>query len=388
MVYLDYNATTPVDPRVVKAMMPALSGEFGNPSSTTHATGRRAAAAVELARRQVASAVGMAPADVVFTSGATEANNLALAGIGSDPGRGCAVLYGAAEHRSVIETCAGMAEAGLDCRAIPVTSDGIVEPDTVKEMTDGVQGTSLISVAAANSETGVLNPVDDIAGAAHDAGALLHCDATQALGKVPFHAGSSGADIVTISSHKIYGPKGCGALVANRDARRLIRAVTRGGGQERGLRSGTLNVPGIAGFGRACELAVTEGLADAPRQRRLRDGFEERMAAAKGVIVNGDAAPRLPNTSNIRIEDALADAVIVNARGVEISSGSACSSATMGPSHVLTAMGLTRDAADESIRVSFGRPSTEADVDTAVTEITRAAVFVRGKEAALAGGLT
>ena len=379
MVYLDYNATTPVDPRVLEAMMPALSGEFGNPSST-HAAGQRAAAMVERAREQVASAVGMASSDVVFASGATEANNLALAGLGLGWDRNYTVLYGAAEHKSVIETCTRMEEWGPNCRPIPVTPDGVVDPCTVREMMGVVPDTALVSVAAANSETGAINPVDEIAKVVHDAGALLHCDATQAIGKIPFDAGSSNIDIVTISSHKIYGPKGCGALVAGRDTRRMIKTVMHGGGQERGLRSGTLNVPGIVGFGRACELAADEGLADAPQQRSIRDEFEEKIAAVGDVTVNGKAARRLPNTSNIRIAGALADAVIVNARGIDISSGSACSSSAMEPSHVLTAMGLSRDAADESIRVSFGRPSKAEDAETAATAIADAARFVRAKE--------
>ena len=374
---MDYNATTPIEPRVLEAMMSALSAEFGNPASV-HATGQRAAAAVERARGQVASAVGMVPSDVVFTSGATEANNLALAWIGLDPNY--AVLYGSAEHKSVVETCLRMAERGSDCRPIPVTPDGIVEPGAVREALVGAPNAALVSVGAANSETGVLNPVAEIAKVVHDAGALFHCDATQALGKIPFDAGSSGIDMVTISSHKIYGPKGCGALVAGRDARRMVRPTMHGGGQERGLRSGTLNVPGIAGFGMACELAVAEGIGDASRQRSIRDRFEEKVAAAGSVTVNGEAAPRLPNTSSIRIAGALADAVIVNARGVEISSGSACSSSAMEPSHVLTAMGMSRDAADESIRISFGRPSKTEDADAAAAAIADAARFVRAKE--------
>lgn len=376
-VYLDYNATTPIEPRVLDVMMSALSAEFGNPASI-HATGQRAAAMVERAREQVASAVGMAPSDVVFTSGATEANNLALAWIGLDLNH--AVLYGSAEHKSVIETCLRMGERGSDCRPIPVTSDGIVEPGVVGKMLDGAPNAALVSVAVANSETGVINPVYEIAKVVHNAGALFHCDATQALGKIPFDAGAACIDIVTISSHKIYGPKGCGALVASRDARKMVRPTMHGGGQERGLRSGTHNVPGIAGFGRACELAVSEGTGDAARQRSIRDRFEAKVAAAGNVTVNGEAAPRLPNTSNIRMAGALADAVLVNARGVEISSGSACSSSAMEPSHVLTAMGLSRDAADESIRISFGRPSKAEDADAAAAAIADAARFVRTKE--------
>ena len=248
--------------------------------------------------------------------------------------------------------------------------------------------TDVVSVMAANSETGVINPIMEVARLAHGHGALFHCDATQAIGRIPFDAREMGIDMVTLSSHKIYGPKGAGALVATREARKRLAAVMHGGGQERDLRSGTHNVPAIVGFGMACGIATREGLRDAARQRELRDGFEtELRLTVPGVTINGSGAERLPNTSSVRIAGALADAVIIRATGIEISTGSACSSSTMEPSHVLTAMGLDRDAADESIRVSIGRPTTKQDMDMAISEIANAAQSVR-KATSMQGAVT
>ncbi len=380
MVYLDYNSTTPVDARVIDAMMPMFSERFGNPSSTTHESGLAAMDMVDVARDQVSSILGRKASDVVFTSGATEANNLVMFGLGMNLDRSHEVLVGSTEHKSVLETGRHLETLGLEMKTVPVTADGVTDVGALDDMMN--HEVDLVSIMAANSETGVIQPTDTISKIVHDYGALLHCDATQAIGKIPFNAYDLDVDIVTLSSHKIYGPKGCGAIVATKDARRQLMPMIRGGGQENGMRSGTLNVPGIVGFGRACDIAVSEGLKDAPRQRALRDDLEAQMASTvEGVTVNGGGAERLPNTSNMRIEGALADAVIVNLPTVEISTGSACSSAAMEPSHVLLAMGLDRTAADESVRVSLGRPTTNFDIDLAVSELARGIAYVRGKEA-------
>ena len=341
-----------------------------------HETGRTAEGLVEDARRLVGQAVGMRAPDVIFTSGATEANNLAFAGLRRGLGRPIRMLVGATEHKSVLQTCRALEEDGSTLNMIPVRSDGPIDLDALDDaMTDD---TDIVSVMAANSETGVVNPVREVARLSHEHGALFHCDATQAIGRIPFDAEEMGIDMATLSSHKIYGPKGAGALVATREARKRLAAVMHGGGQERDLRSGTHNVPAIVGFGMACGIATREGLRDAARQRELRDGFEmELKSAVPGVTINGSGTERLPNTSSVRIAGALADAVIIRAAGIEISTGSACSSSTMEPSHVLTAMGLDRDAADESIRVSIGRPTTKHDMDLAVQEIAKAVGFVR-----------
>lgn len=391
-IYLDYNATTPVDRRVVDAMLPWMSGRFGNPASAGHAAGREARHAVEEARGQVADMVGMNRPDVVFTSGATEANNLAVRGLypGSGDGVSMHMLAGATEHKSVLEAGRSIEEeymSGSLCSIVPVLGDGTLDLGALEsEMSRWHGEIDVVSVMAANSETGVIHPVKEAAEIVHAHGSILHCDATQAAGRVPFDAGALGADMVTISAHKMYGPKGCGALVANRDARRLLEPILYGGGHEDGLRSGTLNVPGIVGFGAACTIAADEGLADAPRQEGLRDRFEKALAKeVPDAEFNGAGAPRLPNTSNARVPGAMAEMILANVRRVQIATGSACTSAAVEPSHVLLAMGLGREEAGECVRVSFGRPSTEEDADAAALDIAAAAGFIRGLEARAAG---
>lgn len=386
-VYLDYNASTPADRRVVEAMMPWMSDRFGNPASAGHAAGREARHAVDEARAEVARLAGMNGPDVIFTSGATEANNLALHGMRRGAGRPIRMLAGATEHKSVLEACRSIAEGdggGSSLGIIPVRGDGTLDLGALESMLSGQGGgrVDVVSVMAANSETGVLHPVAEAAEMAHARGAVLHCDATQAAGRVPFDAGALGADMVTLSAHKMYGPKGCGALAATRDARRRLAPVLHGGGQEGGLRSGTLNVPAIVGLGEACRIAAGEGLADAPRQAALRDRFEKELARlVPDASVNGAGAGRLPNTSNVRVPGAMAEAVLANAGRVQIATGSACASAAVEPSHVLLAMGLGREAAGECVRVSFGRPSTGADADEAARGIAAAASYIRGLEA-------
>ena len=390
-IYLDYNASTPVDPRVVDAMLPWMSDRFGNPASAGHAAGRQARHAVDEARGQVAGLVGMNRPDVVFTSGATEANNLVVRGLypGSGDGVSMHMLAGATEHKSVLEAGRFIEEeylSGSVLGIIPVLGDGTLDLGALESELSRSEKVDVVSVMAANSETGVIHPVREAAEIAHAHGTILHCDATQAVGRVPFDAGEMGADMVTISAHKMYGPKGCGALVATRDARRQLVAVLRGGGHEDGLRSGTLNVPGIVGFGEACRIAADEGIADAPRQEGLRGRFEEALAdKVTDVEFNGAGAPRLPNTSNVRVPGAMAEMVLANVRRVQIATGSACTSAAVEPSHVLLAMGLGREEAGECVRVSFGRPSTEEDAEAAAADIAAAAGFIRGLEARAAG---
>lgn len=390
-IYLDYNASTPVDPRVVDAMLPWMSDRFGNPASAGHAAGRQARHAVDEARGQVAGLVGMNRPDVVFTSGATEANNLVVRGLypGSGDGVSMHMLAGATEHKSVLEAGRFIEEeylSGSVLGIIPVLGDGTLDLGALESELSRSEKVDVVSVMAANSETGVIHPVREAAEIAHAHGTILHCDATQAVGRVPFDAGEMGADMVTISAHKMYGPKGCGALVATRDARRQLVAVLRGGGHEDGLRSGTLNVPGIVGFGEACRIAADEGITDAPRQEGLRGRFEEALAdKVTDVEFNGAGAPRLPNTSNVRVPGAMAEMVLANVRRVQIATGSACTSAAVEPSHVLLAMGLGREEAGECVRVSFGRPSTEEDAEAAADDIAAAAGFIRGLEARTAG---
>lgn len=374
-VYLDYNGSSPLDPRVGKAMWPALAEWYGNASST-HRFGRRQAAAVEDARARVASLVGGQPTHVIFTAGATEANNLALNGIvASRPTDRSRILISSVEHASVRETARWLNDQSLaEVDAVPVTSGGVVDLDSLEALlSDDVL---LVSVMAANSETGVLNPVVEIAERAHAAGALFHCDATQYAGRLPFDLSDIGADLVSLSSHKICGPGGVGALVAAKSSGRL-RPIIHGGGHERGLRSGSLNVAGIVGFGAAAEIAVEERVQEADRIRPLRDRLvAELKCGLSGVEENGDIDCRLPNTANLRFAGTDAEAVVANMDPVAVSTGSACSAGAIEPSAVLLAMGLSREAAFESVRFSLGRFTTDEEIEIAVQKTVAAVEYV------------
>ena len=375
-VYLDYNGSSPLDPRVGKAMWPALAEWCGNASST-HRFGRRQAAVVEDARARVASLVGGRPAHVVFTAGATEANNLALSGMvagrPADRGR---ILVSAVEHASVRETVRWLRTQSLaEVDALRVTSGGVVDLD----MLDDLLGDDVLlaSVMAANSETGVLNPIAEIAERVHAAGALFHCDATQYAGRLPFDITDLGVDLVSLSSHKICGPGGVGALVTAESNGRL-RPIIHGGGHERGLRSGSLNVAGIVGFGAAAAIAVEERTQEAERVRSLRDRLvAELKHRLPRVEENGDVGCRLPNTANIRFVGADAEAVVANMDPVAVSTGSACSSGAVEPSAVLLAMGLSREAAFESVRFSLGRFTTAEEIALAARKTVAAVEYVR-----------
>lgn len=381
IVYLDFNSTTPIESSVVKDMLLLYNVQFGNPSNMHHTYGKNADIRINYARVQVAKLVGMTSPDVIFTSGATESNNLTLRGVVEGIGKRVSVLVGATEHKSVLETARRLEELDLaKVSTVPVGSDGTITPESLS-IAIAEHNADIVSIMAANSETGVIHPTMELVRVAHDAGALFHCDATQALGRIPFDAARLGVDMMSLSAHKMYGPKGVGALVANRRARKALRAVTLGGGQEGGLRSGTPNVPGIVGLGRACEIAAAEGIADGPRQAGLRDRLERLLAdALPGTTVNGAGAPRLPNTTSVRFGGAMSYAVIANAPGVAISSGSACSSSTIEPSHVLLAMGLTETEADETVRLSLGRSTTAEDVERAAEIIIAAVRRVRSLE--------
>ena len=376
-VYLDYNASTPLDPRVFEAMAPVLSGEVGNASSV-HRFGRRQAAAVDEAREHVAALVGGRRGGVVFTAGATEANNLALRGAveAAPEGRG-RMLVSAVEHASVGRTARSLADCGLvKLDVIGVTADGLVTPDAVEDLVG--DDVVLVSVMAANSETGVLNPVGEIAERVRATGALSHCDATQMAGRLPFDMEELGADLVSVSGHKICGPGGVGALVGTRHALQRLAPVIHGGGHERGLRSGSLNVGGIVGLGAAARIAANERESESARVEVLRDRLvAELEARLTGVRQNGDLSRRLPNTASIRFEGADAEAVMSNMDPVAVSTGSACSAGSIEPSEVLTAMGLSRDAAFESVRFSLGRFTTPHDIDTAIGSASAAVERVR-----------
>lgn len=376
-VYLDYNGSAPLDPRVADAMWAVLTEGAGNASST-HRFGRRQAAAVDEAREHVAALVGGRASSVVFTAGATESNNLAL--------RGCAegasadrtrIVISAVEHASVRQTACWLRGQGLvKLDVVPVTDGGYVNLQALEAILD--DDVLLVSVMSANSETGVLNPVAEIAARARAVGALFHCDATQSAGRLPFDLEEIGADLVSLSSHKLCGPTGVGALVGTRHSLRRLSPIIHGGGHERGLRSGSLNVAGIVGFGAAARVALKERTSESERIAEFRDQLTESLKSRlSGVHDVGDVTRRLPNTANVQFEGADAEAVVANIDPVAASTGSACSSGALEPSDVLLAMGIPRDAASESVRFSLGRFTTREDIDFAVESAVAAVEYVR-----------
>ncbi len=376
-VYLDYNGSAPLDPRVAEVM--ARTGGVGNASSA-HRFGLHQAAVVDQAREEVAALLGGRPSGVLFTSGATEANNLALRGtLEGAPEDRRRILVSAVEHASVARTAAWLGETGqAQVEVIPVTPGGFVDPDQLGEMVDS--NVLLVSVMAANSETGVLNPVREIAECAHAAGALFHCDATQFAGRLRFDQQEIGADLVSVSSHKICGPTGAGALVGTREGLGRLRPILHGGGQERGLRSGSLNVSGIVGFGAAARIAAEERIPEAERVGMLRNRFVETVRGRlPDVHLIGDPARLLPNTACLGFAGADGEAVLNQLDPVAASLGSACHSGSIEPSSTLLAMGIPREDAFEAIRFSLGRFTTDQDIAFAIEKTISAVEFVRGR---------
>ena len=376
-VYLDYNGSAPLDPRVADIMVPALRAEFGN-ASATHCFGRRQNAAADDAREHVAAMVGGRPSNVVFTAGATEANNLALRGaVEGAPNDRTRILITAVEHASVQQPARWLIEQGLArLDVIPVTPGGFVDLRALETLVG--PDLLLVSVMSANSETGVMNPLAEISERVHAVDALFHCDATQSAGRLPFDLEQVGADLVSVSSHKICGPSGVGALVGTRYSLRQLRSIIYGGGQERGLRSGSLNVASIVGFGAAARIATKERTCESIWVAELRDQLTACLKSRlRGVRDVGDVARRLPNTANVRFEGADAEAVVANMDPVAVSTGSACSSGSIEPSEVLLAMSIPRDAVFESVRFSLGRFTTRDDIDLAVERTVVAVGYVR-----------
>jgi cysteine desulfurase len=372
MPYFDHNATTPMDPRVLEAMQPYLTGPYGNPSSV-HRYGRAAREAIEAARVQVAQAFGAQPGDVIWTSGGTESNNLALKGVteGCTPTR---VLYGATEHPAVLETAESLRTHGWGVETIAVDACGVIDWTAFSAQLARAP-LRLAAVMVANNETGVLHDVPRAAALAHGAGARLLADAVQAAGKLPLDFAASGADLMSLSAHKLYGPKGVGALFKKADVE--LQPLLHGGGQEHGLRGGTENVAAIVGFGVAAELAQTE--LDARRQhlQSLRDRLETGLRTRAGITIFGEGAERLPNTVQFAAQGWEGEALLMalDRKGFGVSSGSACSSGKGQPSHVLLGMGIPRDVAYGAVRVSFGMENTAQDVERflAVLDAIRAA---------------
>lgn len=368
-LYLDHNATTPLDPRVLDAMTAVLREDFGNPSSL-HWFGQRARAALDVARAQIAALIGATANEIVFTGSGTESDNMALRGVAgmSREGR-LKLLYSAIEHHAVVNTAKALGSEGVPVEAIRVGSDGLVDLEDLDRRLD--DGTTLVSVMLANNETGVVQPVAEIARRAHAKGALVHCDAVQGAGKIPIDVRSLGVDLLTISAHKFYGPKGAGALYVKRGTR--LRAFLRGGAQEKNRRAGTENVAAIVGMGEAAALAMASLSSEAAREERLRDALEGALLAIGGAQRNGDG-PRVPNTTNLSFPGVDAESLLMalDLAGVAVSTGAACAAGAVEPSHVLRAMGLPVARIEGSLRLSIGRGTTEDDVHEAVTRIAEA----------------
>jgi cysteine desulfurase len=372
-IYLDNNATTPLDERVFQAMLPYLKGDFGNPASTTHAFGWTAAAAVDLAREELANSIGASPEEILFTSGATESDNTALMGLLRPGGH---LVTAATEHEAVLETAHYLERAGVRVTVLPVDGFGVVSPDALREAIEPT--TALVSVMLANNETGTLNPVRKLAETSHERGVPFHTDAAQALCKIPVDVEGLGVDLMSLSAHKCYGPKGVGALYVRRRPAPGVRRVRpepllHGGGQERGLRSGTLNVPGIVGFGRAAALGAAALPGEAARISDLRDMLFARLrAGVPGVRLNGHPTERLPGTLNVSFPGVEVGELLGALPDVAASAGSACASLNSEPSHVLRAMGLEDESA-AAVRFGLGRFTTSDEVERAASEVVRAA---------------
>jgi cysteine desulfurase len=364
-IYLDHNATTPVDPRVLEAMLPFLREDFGNPSSL-HWFGQRARAAVEAARAQVAALLGAESAEIVFTASGSESDNMALRGALAKAGGPRRVVTSAVEHHAVLNTVKALGAEGVAAGIARVGEDGRLDLDDLRaQLADGAL---LVSVMLANNETGVVQPVADAARLARERGALVHCDAVQAGGKAAVDVRALDVDLLTLSAHKLYGPKGVGCLYVRRGT--PLAPLVRGGAQERNRRAGTENVPGIVGFGAAAAVAREALEFEAPRVAALRDRLEARLLAIPGVRRNGDG-PRVPNTTNVSFEGVDAEALLValDLEGVAVSTGAACAAGGIEPSHVLRAMGQPPERVQSSLRLSLGRGTTREDVDRAADVI-------------------
>jgi len=377
-VYLDYHATTPVDPRVLEAMLPYFSEEFGNPASRQHAYGWRALEAVDEARAAVASLIGAAPGEITFTSGASESNNLAIKGcVQARRELGDHLVTVKTEHKSVLDSFKRLEQDGWRVTRLGVDSDGFVRLDELRDAL--TPKTVLVSVMAANNEIGVLQPLAEIGAIVHQAGALLHTDAAQAAGKVPLDVETMGIDLLSLTAHKYYGPKGAGALFVKRTKPRLqVACQIDGGGHEGGLRSGTLNVPGIVGLGKAAAICEREMGDESARLAKLRDRLLDGLRKnVDGLRVNGSLERRLPHNLHVSIDRIEGEGLLMALGDLAVSTGSACSSGNTAPSHVLEAIGAVGEQTGASIRFGLGRQTTEADIDFAINRVSTVVASLR-----------
>jgi cysteine desulfurase len=363
-IYMDNHATTPMDPRVLEAMLPYFGKVFGNAASRNHQFGWEAEKAVDTAREQIAKLIGCTPKEIIFTSGATESNNLAIKGIAEMyREKGNHIITQVTEHKAVLDTCKKLERQGYDVTYLPVETDGLVSMEKLKAaITDK---TILVTIMFANNEIGVVQPMEEIGKLCHEKGILFHTDAVQAVGKIPVNVQAMNIDVLSLTAHKIYGPKGVGALyVRRRNPRVQITEQINGGGHERGMRSGTLNVPGIVGLGAACEIAGAEMETESKRLGELRDYLKDKFENALDYLhVNGNMDHHLPGNLNMSFVHVEGESLLMGINDIAVSSGSACTSATLEPSYVLKALGLGDDVAHSSIRFGLGRFNTKAEVD-------------------------
>lgn len=377
-IYLDHNATTPMDPRVLEAMIPYFTENFGNAASRNHSFGWHAEEAVDYAREQVAQLINADPKEVIFTSGATEGDNLAIKGVYEMyASKGNHIITCTTEHKAVLDTCKHLEKLGAEVTYLEVQPDGLID---LKQLEAAMRPTTiLVAIMYANNEIGVIQPIKEISAIAKKHGALLFTDAVQAVGKIPVDVVADGIDIMAFTAHKMYGPKGVGALYVRRKNPRVkVTAQMDGGGHERGMRSGTLNVPGIVGFGKACEIARTDMAADTERIAKLRDKLENALKQIDESYVNGNPAHRLPHVSNISFKYVEGEGLMMGFnQNIALSSGSACTSASLEPSYVLKALGLGDDLAHSSLRFGLGRYTTEEQIDYTIKAVTDTVLKLR-----------
>jgi cysteine desulfurase len=377
-IYMDNHATTPIDPRVLEAMLPYFTDKFGNAASRNHSFGWSAEEAVENARQQVASLINATAKEIIFTSGATESDNLMIKGVAEMyREKGNHIITQAIEHKAVLDTCKNLEKHGFEVTYLPVQRDGRVDPEDVRKAIKPT--TILICIMYANNEIGIVNPIQEIGKIAKEHGIIFAVDGVQAVGKIPVDVQKDNVDLLAISAHKIYGPKGVGALyVRRRNPRVQLSAIIDGGGHERGMRSGTLNVPGIVGLGKACEVCQQEMAQEGERLRglreRLRAGLEAKLDE---VFINGSMEHRLPNNLNMSFAYVEGESLLMGINDVAVSSGSACTSATLEPSYVLKALGVGEDLAHTSIRFGLGRFTTQEEVDYVVDKMVQVVTKLR-----------
>lgn len=384
-IYLDYHATTPVDPRVLQEMLPYFTERFGNAASRQHAFGWEAQEAVDAARGRIAALINASPGEVIFTSGATESNNLAIKGCARAlRERGDHVIAVATEHKSILDSCRRLEQEGWRLTVLRVSPEGFVDLDELRRSLD--DRTVLVSVMAANNEIGVIQPLAEVSAIVKSSDALLHTDAAQAAGKIPLDVDALGVDLLSLTGHKCYGPKGAGALYVRRRRPRLqLECMIDGGGHENGLRSGTLNVPGIVGLGAAVDLCRKEMGEESARLASLRDRLLEGLRRnIDGIRLNGPSAHRLPHNLHVSFDDVDGESLLMALGDIAVSTGSACSSGSQKPSHVLEAIGAVGDRAGASIRFGLGRWTSEADIEVAVARVTRVVNSLRQRDTARA----